>query len=141
MNLVENFNEKAKEKIGDVFSDTSHEGDIKRLGIPIYLSGFILALMGANYIFNFKAGLLAMIDADYYSDFLFIVNVIFDVLLFIFISSSVLCIATFILHCLFDLLSRKIVLLGKTSSVLKKLSLGFDYRADNTYSWLFFLSY
>lgn len=69
MNLVENFNEKAKEKIGDVFSDTSHEGDIKRLGIPIYLSGFILALMGANYIFNFKAGLLAMIDADYYSDF------------------------------------------------------------------------
>lgn len=32
MNLIEDFNEKVKEKVSDVLSDTSHEGEMKRGG-------------------------------------------------------------------------------------------------------------
>lgn len=137
MSLAEVF----KEKASDVLSDTSHEGEIKRLRIPLYLSGILLTVMGANYVFSFKAELIDIIPTVYYSNFLTIIKIIFDILLFIFVSASMLAIISLILHGLLVLLSPKISLLEKPASVLKNLYQGADYRTDNTSTWLllFFL--
>lgn len=140
MDLIENLKEKLQEKGKDILSDTSHEGEIKRLGIPIYLSGILLVFMGANRVFNFKPDLIAMIDPIYYSYFLTNLNIVFDILLFVFIASFCICIITFIIFFMLELVSKKNRILERSASFLKDCSRGANYRGDNTYIWLFFLS-
>lgn len=139
MNLIEYSKEKLKEKSEAVLSDTSHEGENKRLGIPIYLSGILLAIMGANYIFNFKDNLVALVNQDYYSDFLTIIHVIFQVFLFVFVSSFCFSIIAFIIYFLLYLIAHKVHIFDKPAEFMKNLSLGCDYRSNNTFTWLFFL--
>lgn len=137
MDLIKNLNGKLKEKGKDIFTDTSHDGEIKRLGIPIYLSGILLAFIGANRVFNFKPDLIAMIDPICYSYFLTIVNIAFDILLFVFIVSFCICIITFIISFILELVSNKVPILERFVFFLRDCSKGADYRGDNTYTWLF----
>jgi hypothetical protein len=100
-----------------------------------------LAITGTDYIFRFKVDFITIIPTVYYSNFLTIVKIIFDILLFVFVSSSMRAIISLILHGLLVLLSRKINLLEKPASILKNLYQGADYRTDITSTWLllFFL--
>lgn len=100
-----------------------------------------MAITGTDYIFRFKVDFITIIPTVYYSNFLTIVKIIFDILLFVFVSSSMRAIISLILHGLLVLLSRKINLLEKPASILKNLYQGADYRTDITSTWLllFFL--